>query len=332
MTVENFLPFKGSHTIDFSTDNTKNVTIVMGDNGSGKTSLAQAFEWCLYGKTSYSENSVLNAILEERLAPGSYTEVVVEIKLIHDQVPYTITRKQRYSRKDNGDLEKPAEPELTVTYKEDGETKWVPAGDRSSRINELLSSELSHYFFFDGEHVKNMRSEIESGKSSDFANAVKSILGLRPIGLALGHLKATGNKQSVVRSFQQRYNKEDNEVLVEGTEEIARLQQRIESAQEALRDQEDEAAIARQEVQKDADLLKEHSETEEIMRNLANAKKTLAHQKKMHQESMGAVSESFSRSQYQFFAFRLLHDVLNELADQDKIDKGVPDEIGRAHV
>ncbi|MBR3313094.1 MAG: AAA family ATPase [Atopobiaceae bacterium] len=50
ITVENFLPFQGEQSVEFSTDPDRNVTLVMGDNGAGKTSLAQAFEWCLYGR------------------------------------------------------------------------------------------------------------------------------------------------------------------------------------------------------------------------------------------------------------------------------------------
>ena len=38
-----------------STDNDRNVTIIMGDNGTGKTSLAQVFTWCLYGETSFED-------------------------------------------------------------------------------------------------------------------------------------------------------------------------------------------------------------------------------------------------------------------------------------
>lgn len=33
--------------IDFSTDPERNVTLIIGENGTGKTTFAQAFFWCL---------------------------------------------------------------------------------------------------------------------------------------------------------------------------------------------------------------------------------------------------------------------------------------------
>ena len=42
--------YKGQYKIEFSCDAEKNVTVVMGDNTFGKTTLAQAFRWGLYGE------------------------------------------------------------------------------------------------------------------------------------------------------------------------------------------------------------------------------------------------------------------------------------------
>ena len=45
--LKDFRQFKGEQGVVFSTDPDKNVTIIMGENGSGKTTFAQAFTWCL---------------------------------------------------------------------------------------------------------------------------------------------------------------------------------------------------------------------------------------------------------------------------------------------
>ena len=71
ITVENFLPFQGKQRIEFSTDKDHNVTLIMGNNGAGKTSLAQAFEWCLYGKAPKETNQVINAFVRDHIAPGA---------------------------------------------------------------------------------------------------------------------------------------------------------------------------------------------------------------------------------------------------------------------
>ena len=50
--INNFRQFFGEIEIEFSTDELKNVTVVHGANGSGKTSLLNAFKWCFYGHES----------------------------------------------------------------------------------------------------------------------------------------------------------------------------------------------------------------------------------------------------------------------------------------
>ena len=42
--------FIGEQTVEFSTDSEKNVTVLIGVNTSGKTTLIRAFEWILYNK------------------------------------------------------------------------------------------------------------------------------------------------------------------------------------------------------------------------------------------------------------------------------------------
>ena len=57
--VKDFRQFKGEQTIMFANDLQKNVTVIMGDNGTGKTTLAQAFTWCLYGETDFEDKILL---------------------------------------------------------------------------------------------------------------------------------------------------------------------------------------------------------------------------------------------------------------------------------
>ena len=50
--LHNFRQFR-DESIDFAAGTKgKNVTIIIGENGTGKTTFAQAFFWCLYYITS----------------------------------------------------------------------------------------------------------------------------------------------------------------------------------------------------------------------------------------------------------------------------------------
>lgn len=104
ITLKNFRQFRGNHNIKFSVDPQKNVTVIMGENGSGKTTLAQAFTWCLYGETDFKTKSVLNLSYANEMPEGDATTVVVELKLIHKEIEYTIVRSQGYEKERTGDI------------------------------------------------------------------------------------------------------------------------------------------------------------------------------------------------------------------------------------
>ena len=49
----NFRQYIGKQHVDFSSDPDRNVTVLIGVNTSGKTTIIRAFEWCLYGKKCF---------------------------------------------------------------------------------------------------------------------------------------------------------------------------------------------------------------------------------------------------------------------------------------
>lgn len=324
ITVENFLPFQGKHTIQFSTDPDRNVTLIMGDNGAGKTSLAQAFEWCLYGHAPKDSAQVINAFIRDRITPGSYRYASVEIEIDKDGTVFTVSRSQKYSRRESGILDKPGQHEFVITYKEGGQTKQVAANDRQATINTLLSSQLSHYFFFDGEHVKSMRTEIERGKSSDFADAVKTILGLQPIASALGHLKAPGPKMSVERWFSKQFDLAGNQDLEEKAKRIETLEKKIKRHTEEMELAAIDEQAANENVAKYQQLLRENQESEDAQKAVDKAMRIQTQAKKAYETRRDALFKLFRTRHFRFFAERMIHDAQEELADEDKISKGVP--------
>lgn len=46
----NFKSYAGLHEIDLSVNNEKNVVLLIGSNGSGKTTILEAVKLCLYGR------------------------------------------------------------------------------------------------------------------------------------------------------------------------------------------------------------------------------------------------------------------------------------------
>lgn len=52
--LHNFRQYIGDQSIEFSCDPHKNVTLILGKNTSGKTTLIQAFRWVLYNDCNFT--------------------------------------------------------------------------------------------------------------------------------------------------------------------------------------------------------------------------------------------------------------------------------------
>ena len=101
ITLHNFRQFKGKQKLVFSNDPKKNVTVLLGDNTFGKTTILQAFNWCLYGIADFPKDSnpdfLLNLEVSNELAGVQQkSEVYVEVILEHKGMEYIILRKQPY--------------------------------------------------------------------------------------------------------------------------------------------------------------------------------------------------------------------------------------------
>ena len=88
ITLHNFRQFKGKQKLEFSSDSDKNVTVLLGDNTFGKTTILQSFNWCLYGVADFPKDSnpefLLNLEVANELAGVQQKcEVYVELILEH---------------------------------------------------------------------------------------------------------------------------------------------------------------------------------------------------------------------------------------------------------
>lgn len=195
----NFRQFKGDVHINFSCDKNKNVTVILGDNTFGKTTLLQAFNWCLYNEVKLPHKEMLlNYEDGEDMPEGEEHEAVVEIVLIHKNQEYTIARKQKFKKSYNRVVPLINSNLVTMSYKDrDGNTVMIKEEKIPQTINNILPKDLSSYFFFDTERVQDV------SERKDLANAVKGLLGLSVLDNGIRHLGEKGKKTSVIGKFYQ---------------------------------------------------------------------------------------------------------------------------------
>lgn len=196
----NFRQYVGHQTVAFSTDSEKNVTVLVGINTSGKTTLVRAFEWCLYGKNGFDDPILLNSDVRANMNTGDRQETWVSVTFTHDNKVYTIKRTHRYTcseRKKSSEgievvLAKKPDEYLSLEYlQSDGQTKTpIDRSNINESMDRVLPRDLSDYFFFGGERISGIANR------TDLTKAVRGLMGLDILENARDHLA------KVLKSFQ----------------------------------------------------------------------------------------------------------------------------------
>lgn len=218
--ISNFRQFFNETKIDFSVDDKKNVTVIHGANGAGKTSLLNAFKWCFYGKTDFdsSNENILNENARYEAKPGKSVKIrlVVNFTDFDEEnlpVKYTAERVQIYKAISKGEVEVIGESEFSVKYVDkDGQTKKQDSP--YAAINKILPENLQPYFFFNGERIEKLASANEKGKVKE---AIKYLMGLELVDRASRHLNLASDDFT---KQNKAYNTQDYSELVDEKDKI----------------------------------------------------------------------------------------------------------------
>ena len=319
--MQNFRQFKGITAVDFSCDPEQNVTIILGDNTFGKTTLLQAFNWCFYETVMFDNNPdfLLNLEVANGMNNGDTETVSVEICVIHNGVDYVISRSQTYSCA-NDKVTGMKKAQVKVSYKqEDGQMESVRATEVQKVIENILPYDLSTYFFFDTERVRSISTR------KDVADAVKGLLGLSIMDTAIKHIGTKGNKKTVLGKL---YGAMD----LDGDEKARGALDMIHSSdakREAIKTQIDTCAsqIGQYEVRKDQldDILRDNQTTATLQKKKEDLERRLSTERSTLESTISLFFKDSSKGSLQMYAQPLLGQANDFLAAIKIDDKGVRD-------
>lgn len=220
MLIENFRQFHGSQTIEFAAGD-RNITLVHGFNGAGKTALLNAFIWCLYGEGETTPDfedpdRLASEAAMTSAAEGERVTVKVRLFFTNRDGAYVVERTQAFVRK--GHDQAPETARLTLSIQKRGEAQLTPIESAvQSRINSMLSPTLYRFFFFNGERVEWLASadayeEVEEG--------LKSVLDIKIYERSLHHLRDV-----VSRDLATELKKHGGEELRAAISELEKLKE-----------------------------------------------------------------------------------------------------------
>lgn len=176
----NFSSYEGNNEFNFEiTDAGKNIVLIGGKNGAGKTSLFTAIKVALYGPLAYGYVGVnshyiskikdlINSKAFQHEVVESEVQITLQLKIERDISNYVITRKWDYTNQ-----------RLTEKYTVERDGKQLKDQELSyfeNYLRSIIPPDLFEFFLFDGEEVGNIFST--SAYNTYVRNAVFTMCGM----------------------------------------------------------------------------------------------------------------------------------------------------------
>ncbi|MTI69251.1 MAG: hypothetical protein FH751_03205 [Firmicutes bacterium] len=321
--LKNFRQYKGDNEINFSTDKDKNVTVILGKNTSGKTTLVQAFTWVLYGVTNFkTKDFLLNLEVANKLKNNEIASVEGTVELIHDGIKYTISRKQDYKCYTTNEV-KALQSHLHIQYKDkNGQTKFIK-NDLNDTINKILPEDLSSHFFFNGERIANLGNNDRNGKK-DLAQAVKGVLGLNTLSKSIDHL-SKGYKHSVISRLKNSIDDEGNKELKRLQDKYKSIEKELGDMKERLEKRKDVIQYYKKQKERLEKVILDNKATEHIQEKINTNEKEIKIKEENLENIKKDIVKEFSNKAPMYFMQPLLMRVMKLLEENKELDKGIPE-------
>lgn len=195
--LNNFRIYQGKNKIDLSPNGDRNLIIVSGNNGFGKTTFLMSLVWCLYGKNMGKVDELYRKEIDEKGGYSKYignslnfeaqkngeTKFSVAVTFTDVEIPDTpcteITIVRSYDSATNYD------DELEILI--DGRKNDLFTGSKEEIAKEeeifirdyILPIEIAKFFFFDAEKIVSFAQINTPEQRKDLSLAYSQVLGIQ---------------------------------------------------------------------------------------------------------------------------------------------------------
>lgn len=319
--IKNFRQFKNTQKIEFSTSQNENITLILGDNTSGKTTLLQSFLWCFYGDANFkSKDALLNSIVGyEMIASGEDDEVKVSIELEHHGMVYYITRSlYHYVR--NNEIKSSSVSIVEMSYKQnDGQSQQIPTTKVNQKIEEILPEDLSSYFLYDTERFGNVTTK------SDVADAVKGILGLTVLENTISHIGKETQRGTLLGKLKASLNLKGNQDAEMALKKMQEAEEKKEELQNRKKEKSKEVEHYDTRKIQLEDVLRSLEASAKLQTKRDELQRSINYEKGFLESKNNQFQKNFKSNTFMYLAFPLMQKSLDELKNAQVDDKGIKD-------
>lgn len=285
--LENFRQYKGAHQVVFSNPQKDgSITLIVADNGAGKTTFLQAFRYCFYGNLQNNKyvnlpnpNELISNNIVNEIHEGDSKTVSVEIQFDHNMKKYVMRRETDYIKVGNRMELFNTRSSLSYSTEYDG---YFTLNDEQADLEmlQILPSGLSHIFMFDGER---MERRIDSNEfRTDLKDSVLGILNIKAYDTLIQQIGSVTKKSSLLGRLQDKISHTSIEQVSEANK-LKKIQEKNES---------DELKISnlKEELENQRSKLREAKSNQERVFN----NKELVEQRDRHEIEYKACSDKIS--------------------------------------
>lgn len=203
--LKNWRCFQGTQRIDFANRDNSNVTVIVGQNGSGKTAILNAFTWCLFGETTTGFRRTTDLFNHSALANlqlGQSETMEVTLEFEHSEFHYKAHRSQEAFLQQANATPTLSETQFRATRRQGG-TEAITQED----IHSILPAELHPFFFFPAENIgKDFDRDDTAAIRASMSNAVDILLGIKRYEMALDVISAGLSRHLKLRNNHSQSN------------------------------------------------------------------------------------------------------------------------------
>lgn len=294
--LDNFRQFRGTQRLELSTSADKNVTVVYGANGAGKTSLLNAFTWALYRTFSPGFEQPDHLINEQAWAdakPGEDVAASVTLEFEHEGRRYTVTRSTVDRKSTDGPGARVKDAVVTVGFIDEYGEHHNRDDTAAGTINEVLPERLHRFFFFDGERIEQL---VKPDAYAEIEQAIKGILGLQVVENAIKHTDEA--RRDLERELRDLGTDEDRALA----DELAQVRTSREERRAALAQHRANLAALEDERQAVGDRLAQLAEAAALQREREELEHDLAQSEKAIAASRASLAEAVAKKGWLAFA------------------------------
>lgn len=188
--LENFRVYKGLNKINFNDNPSKNITLISGKNGYGKTTFLTSLIWCFYGKMMGEveekyKNDIKNLGGYDKFVETLYSKTsnkvespILSIEIIlNDVLIPSVPCKTLSIKRSYNTINKLEEISILIDGFENELTKQVGF---DVFINDfVLPREIAKFFFFDAEKIVSLAEAKSKNELKSLSKAYSEVLGIK---------------------------------------------------------------------------------------------------------------------------------------------------------